>query len=256
MHYLQDFPNHRKKTNRAVVFSCRPTFSPTFLSTGTTNETFQQSEKQDSFRHTLKSSTGIHESSGSQFFRTTTGIQSGPDIFGKSRFVMTFLNILRVTGILNWFRLILKGNKGKEILELSRLELLEKFLAKNFALSGAKGNTSRWLNRGSIADSSLLKTKLAIWESRVLTAKFLRSGWLSCLISTCKFDSFKNPLAMITNLSECYLRFRIFILLAQTKKWFLRTMAAAALASENYGDEWGFTWYLQEIYTWVPTWNH
>ena len=44
--FFKDFPNHRKKTNRAVVFSCRPTFSPTFLSTGTTNETFQQSEKQ------------------------------------------------------------------------------------------------------------------------------------------------------------------------------------------------------------------
>ena len=43
-----------------------------------TDETFQQSGKQDYLRHILKSSASMHESSGSQFFRTTTGIQSGP----------------------------------------------------------------------------------------------------------------------------------------------------------------------------------
>ena len=32
---------------------------------------------------------------------------------------------------------------------------------------------------------------------------------------------------------------------------------AAAQAAENYGDEWGLTWYLRwEIYTSVPTWTH
>ena len=54
------------------------------------NETFQQSGKQDSFRHTLKSSASMYESSDSQFFRTTTGIQSGLDAFDKSSLVMTF----------------------------------------------------------------------------------------------------------------------------------------------------------------------
>ena len=34
--------------------------------------------------------------SGSQFFRTTPGIQSGPKAFDESRFVMTFLTILEV----------------------------------------------------------------------------------------------------------------------------------------------------------------
>ena len=50
--FFKDFNNHRKKTNRAVRFSCRP--PPTFLNTWTTDETFQQSGKEDSFRHTLK----------------------------------------------------------------------------------------------------------------------------------------------------------------------------------------------------------
>ena len=57
----------------------------------------------------------MYESSGSQFFRTTTGIQSGPDAFDKSRFIMTFLTILGVTEILYSFRLVLEGKTGEQI---------------------------------------------------------------------------------------------------------------------------------------------
>ena len=74
----------------------------------------------------------MHESSGSQFFRTTTGIQSGPDAFNESRFVMNFLTILGVTEILYSFRLLLQGKTCKEIPKSSRLELLGKFLVNNF----------------------------------------------------------------------------------------------------------------------------
>ena len=94
-------------------------------------------EKQDSFRHLLKSSARMYESSGSQFFRTTTGIQSRPDSFDKSRFVMTFLTTLGLMEILYSFRLVLEGKTGKEIPESSKLELLEKFSANNFVLSDA-----------------------------------------------------------------------------------------------------------------------
>ena len=59
----------------------------------------------------------MNESSGSQFYRNITRIQSGPNVFDESRFVMTFLTIL----------LILEGKAGKEIPESSRLEILEKF---------------------------------------------------------------------------------------------------------------------------------
>ena len=97
-------------------------FYPTFLNTGTTNDPFQHSGKQDSFRHILKSSASMYESSGSQFVRTTTGIQSGPDAFDKSRFVMTFLTILRVTEILCSFKLVIEGRTGMEIPDSSRLE--------------------------------------------------------------------------------------------------------------------------------------
>ena len=101
----------------------------------------------------------MYESSGSQFFRTTTGIQSGPE---PGRFVMTFLTILGVMEILCSFRLVLEGKTSKEIAESSRFEFLEKFLANNFALTDAEDNTSGPLNRGGIADLPLLRTLLAI----------------------------------------------------------------------------------------------
>ena len=87
----------------------------------------------------------MKENSGSQFFRTITGIQSGPDAFDESRFVMTFLTILGLTEILCSFRLALEGKTGKGLPELSRLEFLEKILANNFALSDEEDNNSRSL---------------------------------------------------------------------------------------------------------------
>ena len=106
----------------------------------------------------------MYESLDSQFFRTTTGIQSGPDAFDESRFVMTFLTILGVMEILCSFRLVLEGKTGKEIRESPRLKFLEKFFANNFALSDAEDNTSSPLNRGGIADLPLLRTLLAIHQ--------------------------------------------------------------------------------------------
>ena len=134
-----------------------------FCSRGTNDETFQQPGKQDSFRHIFKSSASMYESSGSQFFRTTTGTQSGPDAFDELRFSMAFLTILGVTEICS-FRLLLERKTGKKIPRSSRLEFLEKFLANNFTLSNAKDNTHWLLNRGSIADLPLLRTLLAIHQ--------------------------------------------------------------------------------------------
>ena len=76
------------------------------------------------------------------------------------RFIITFLTISGVTQILYSFNLVLEGKTGKEIPESSRLE----FLANNFALSDAEDNTSEPLNRGGIADLTLLKTLLAIHQ--------------------------------------------------------------------------------------------
>ena len=55
----------------------------------------------------------MYESSGSQFFRTTTGTHSGRGAFDESRFFMIFLTILGYTGILCSFRLVLEEKPGK-----------------------------------------------------------------------------------------------------------------------------------------------
>ena len=89
---------------------------------------------------------------GSQYFRTTTRKESGPDAFEESWLVMTFLDKWWVTEILCSFRLVLEGEAGKEIPESSKLEFSEKFLANSFALSDADDNTSGSLNTGSMAD--------------------------------------------------------------------------------------------------------
>ena len=77
---------------------------------------------------------------------------------------MTFKIIFRVTEIPCSFRLVLEGKKSEKIPESSRFELLEKFSANDFALSGAEDNSLRLLNRGGRADLPLLRTVLAICQ--------------------------------------------------------------------------------------------
>ena len=48
----------------------------------------------------------------------------------------------------------------------SRLEFVETFLANNSALSDAEDNTSGMVKRGGIADLPLLRTLLAVLQSR------------------------------------------------------------------------------------------
>ena len=55
---------------------------------------------------------------------------------------MTYSTILGATEILCNFRLVLEVKTSKEIPESSRQEFLEKFSAKNFALSDSEDNTS------------------------------------------------------------------------------------------------------------------
>ena len=57
----------------------------------------------------------MHESSGSKFFRATTGVQSGPESCDELRLVMTFLANVGVPEISCSFRLVLEGRTGKDI---------------------------------------------------------------------------------------------------------------------------------------------
>ena len=105
----------------------------------------------------------------SQFFRIIIGVQSGPDTFHESRFVMMFLTILGVTEICS-FSLVLEGKTGKEIPKSLRLEFLEKFLANSVALSDAEDNTSRLLTVLAICQKSQEPTFWEVMDSDVLLA--------------------------------------------------------------------------------------
>ena len=152
--------------------------TPTFLNTGSTDETFQQSGKQVSFGHIFKGSASMYENSGSQFFRTTTTIQLGPDAFDKLGLVtvMTFLtNLLQklenylqklqkyyaVTAMLCSFRLVPERNlihqdqSSQKRFQQGCSSIIFLVLANNFALSGVKDNTFGPLSRGGIADLPL-----------------------------------------------------------------------------------------------------
>ena len=69
---------------------------------------------------------------------------------------MTFVTILGVMEILCSFRLVLYRKIGKEIHKSLSLELLEKFLANNCALSDG-GHSSGSFNRRLIADLLFLE---------------------------------------------------------------------------------------------------
>ena len=109
--FFKDFTNRRKKTDRGVVFSSRP--FPNILKYRGPPIRPSNNLENKTLLDILKSSASVYKSSTSQFFRTITGIQSGPDAFDESRFIMTFLTILGVIEILCSFRLVLEGKTGK-----------------------------------------------------------------------------------------------------------------------------------------------
>ena len=120
--------------------------------------------------------------------------------------------------ILCSFRLVLEGKTGKEIPESPRFEFLEKFLANNFALSDAEGNTSGPLNRGSIADLPLLRTLLAIRQTS-------REPSFWEVMDSFVLVAYTSLAASRILLFFLCFKFRRFILLVQTKK----------VISMNYG---------------------
>ena len=107
------------KTNMVVVFSSRP--FPNIRKYRNYHWGLPIILKIRLFRH-------IEE-----FFSTTTGIQSGPDTFDESRYIVTFLTILGFMEKLCSFRVDLEG----KAVESPTSELLEKALVNNFALSDA-----------------------------------------------------------------------------------------------------------------------
>ena len=156
--------------------------------------------------------------------------------------------------ILCSFRLALEVEIGKEIPELSKLEFSEKILANNFVLSDAEGNTSGLLSRGGTADLLLFRTLWGIWQK-----SWKPSFWGVMDSFLVAYASLAASTTLLQRLLAC-LNFTLdsedLSFWYKRKKWFLWTMVAVQ-AAENYGNEWGLTWYfLWGIYTSIPTWTH
>ena len=160
---FREFANYKKNTNRTIAFLA---FSHSLFHSTLKWRDYRwhlpATRKTRILQARCEEFPSINENAGWQFFRTTTGIQQGLDVFDKSRLVITFSTNFGVAEILRSFKLVLDGNADKEILESSRLLFLEKILANDFVLSNAEYNKSVSLNKWIIADLPLLRILLAI----------------------------------------------------------------------------------------------
>ena len=155
-----DFTNHRK-TTRVAVFSCRP-FS-NILKYRDHWWDCPAIRKQDFFRHILTSSASLYKSSGSVLSNDHWNTIR-TRYLGWVKVCFDLFNHLESYIILHILRLVLEWKTHIEIPASSRLDFLDQFLANNFDLSDGEDNTSGPLNRGGIADLSLLRTLLTIHQ--------------------------------------------------------------------------------------------
>ena len=129
-------------------------------------------------------------------------------------FFVTFRTIFGVTEILCGFRFVLEEKIGKKMPESSRLDrVLRKAFSKRFYFTRC-GRKHLW----AVEQKSYIR--FAFVENITGNSPKVpkESLGIFCLISICKFGSFKNPFATIASLSEIYFRFRRFMPLIQTIK--------------------------------------
>ena len=94
--FFKNSTNHRKKNNRVLVFSCRPLMKRSNNQENKTSyDTYWRVQLICMKVPAYNSLEPPLEYNQDQM----PGIQSGPDAFDQSRFIMTFLTILRVTEI-------------------------------------------------------------------------------------------------------------------------------------------------------------
>ena len=87
-----------KKSSWLELFTTE--LSKTILNTKITNKIFQQSGKQDFFKHILKRWANMFQSLGPQLLKTNNGIKSRPEMLEDPRAATTFYNIFVVIDIL------------------------------------------------------------------------------------------------------------------------------------------------------------
>ena len=98
--------------------------SPKFLNTGTTDNTFQQCRKQDSFRLLIKSSANSISIQAHSSLEPPVESKQDQMPLDESKLAIIFLTNLGVTGISCSFKLVPEGKPGKKIPETSRRQHL------------------------------------------------------------------------------------------------------------------------------------
>ena len=199
---------------------------------------------QDSARHLLYSFARTGESLGEHLWRTIDGIWSGPVALNASRSRITLATNLEVILIelIPWsvFRDRISGSGWKLS---SRVEFVENFLAKRFALSLEDVNTSGPLKRGEIADLPLLRMMLEIlrilrnpicWEAIEWRVASEKLDFASSRILLQWFREARNSFKFSADLFQWY----------WWKTW-LRCAMATAQAGVNHREECGFSWNLR-----------
>ena len=84
---FKDVTNIKRRRKRPYFLAAY--LLQTFLNTGSIDETFKQSY----FKHILRGSANVYESSDQKLWNTMAGIYSEPDPIAESRVVMTFSTI-------------------------------------------------------------------------------------------------------------------------------------------------------------------
>ena len=227
--YFKEFNIHKWETNKTVVFSHRPL--PNILKyrdhrwdlPAVWATRFLQ-------MHMVFHSASIDESSGSNFFRNTTGKNQDQTPLTHQGW---FWLLNQFGSYVNW--LVLEGQAGKGKTESPRFEFSEKFFANSSALTEIEENTSGLLNWTRIADLSLWRTLLTIrqksqkpsfWEvSNLLT--LINQKRLSFVLL--EQASLTASITLLERLLAC-LRFTLdaedLFYWYKWKEWFLWAMAA------------------------------
>ena len=132
-----------------------------------------------------------------QFFRTTTGLQSGPDTFNNSRLAMTSITNLGFTH----YAVSHQFQKGKLIKRYQSYQELWRVFSKQICLIGCRRQHLRAIKQTSYSAFTFvpnITSNLPI----IKRANFLGNDRFFRFISISKFGSFKNPFARITRLLE------------------------------------------------------
>ena len=136
----------------------------------------------------------MYESSSSQFFRTITGIRSGPDAFDESRFnhLESYVNIMQ-------FQISSRRENKQRDTRVIKFRVLRKFFSKQLCFIRCRRQHFWAVKWRRYSRFTFIENTISNYP-KVPRAKFL--GGPFYFSSIYKFDSFKNLFAALTSLSE------------------------------------------------------